>query len=116
MAGIPTRSKHVDGTSRPAGAAETCPLAVAPAVAILENMGTVGVAGKLASCKMVNCSQAERSSITQRLNYAARAAADRDIYSFAFSGNSAVDAMLGALAATPRETAECCRLLQRFQA
>jgi len=39
MAGVSTRSKHVDGTSGPAGAAETYPLAIAPAVAVLENMG-----------------------------------------------------------------------------
>lgn len=105
MAGIPTRSKHVDGTSGPAGAAETYPLAVAPAVAILENMGTVGVAGSLliADGELLTGGKVFDNSKT---NYAARVASDRDIYSFAFSGNSAVDAMLGALAATPRETAD----------
>jgi pimeloyl-ACP methyl ester carboxylesterase len=105
MAGIPTRSKHVDGTSGPAGAAETYPLAVAPAVAILENMGTVGVAGSLliADGELLSGGKVFDNSKT---DYAARVASDRDIYSFAFSGNSAVDAMLGALAATPRETAD----------
>ncbi|MEI8215015.1 MAG: alpha/beta hydrolase [Actinomycetota bacterium] len=105
MAGIPTRSKHVDGTSGPTGAAETYPLAVAPAVAILENMGTVGVAGSLliADGGLLTGGKVFDNSKT---NYAARVASDRDIYSFAFSGNSAVDAMLGALAATPRETAD----------
>ena len=105
MAGIPTRSKHVDGTSGPAGAAETYPLAVAPAVAILENMGTVGVAGSLliADGELLTGGKVFDNSKT---DYAARVASDRDIYSFAFSGNSAVDAMLGALAATPRETAD----------
>ena len=105
MAGIPTRSKHVDGSSGPAGAAETYPLAVAPAVAILENMGTVGVAGSLliADGELLTGGKVFDNSKT---DYAARVASDRDIYSFAFSGNSAVDAMLGALAATPRETAD----------
>lgn len=105
MAGIPTRSKHVDGTSGPAGAAETYPLAVAPAVAILENMGTVGVAGSLliADGELLTGGKVFDNSKT---DYAARVASDRDIYSFAFSGNSAVDAMIGALAATPRETAD----------
>ena len=105
MAGIPTRSKHVDGTSGPAGAAETYPLAVAPAVAILENMGTVGVAGSLliADGELLTGGKVFDNSKT---DYAARVASDRDIFSFAFSGNSAVDAMLGALAATPRETAD----------
>jgi pimeloyl-ACP methyl ester carboxylesterase len=109
MAGIPTRSKHVDGTSGPTGAAETYPLAVAPAVAILENMGTVGVAGSLllADGELLTGGKVFDNSKT---DYAARVAADRDIYSFAFSGNSAVDAMLGALAATPRETADAAAL------
>jgi pimeloyl-ACP methyl ester carboxylesterase len=105
MAGIPTRSKHVDGTSGPTGAAETYPLAVAPAVAILENMGTVGVAGTLllADGELLTGGKVYDNSKT---DYAARVASDRDIYSFALSGNSAVDAIIGALAATPRETAD----------
>jgi pimeloyl-ACP methyl ester carboxylesterase len=105
MAGIPTRSKHVDGTSGPAGAAETYPLAVAPAVAILENMGTIGVAGSLliADGELLTGGKVFDNSKT---DYVARVASDRDVFSFALSGNTAVDAMLGALAATPRETAD----------
>lgn len=105
MAGIPTRSKHVDGTSGPAGAAETYPLAVAPAVAILENLGTVGVAGTLlmADGELLTGGKVYDNSKT---DYAARVATDRDLYSFALSGNSAVDAIIGSLAATPRETAD----------
>lgn len=105
MAGIPTRSKHVDGTSGPAGAAETYPLAVAPAVAILENLGTVGVAGTLlmADGELLTGGKVFDNSKT---DYAARVATDRDLYSFALSGNSAVDAIIGSLAATPRETAD----------
>jgi pimeloyl-ACP methyl ester carboxylesterase len=105
MAGIPTRSKHVDGTSGPTGAAETYPLAIAPAVAILENMGTVGVAGTLlmADGELLTGGKVYDNSKT---DYAARVAADADIYSFALSGNSAVSAIIGALAATPRETAD----------
>jgi hypothetical protein len=41
-----------------------------------------------------------------KTDYAARVAADADIYSFALSGNSAVAGIIGALAATPRETAD----------
>ena len=105
MAGIPTRSKHVDGTSGPAGAAESYPLAIAPAVAILENMGTVGVAGSLllADGELLTGGKVFDNSKT---DYAARISSDRDIFSFALSGNTAVDALLGALAATPRETAD----------
>jgi pimeloyl-ACP methyl ester carboxylesterase len=109
MAGIPTRSKHVDGTSGPAGAAETYPLAVAPAVAILENMGTVGVAGTLlmADGELLTGGKVFDNSKT---DYAARISADRDIFSFALSGNTAVDGLLAALAATPRETADAAAL------
>jgi pimeloyl-ACP methyl ester carboxylesterase len=105
MAGIPTRSKHVDGTSGPAGAAESYPLAIAPAVAILENMGTVGVAGSLliADGELLTGGKVYDNTKT---DYAARISADRDIYSFALSGNTAADAIIGALAATPRETAD----------
>jgi hypothetical protein len=41
-----------------------------------------------------------------KTDYAARVAADADIFSFALSGNSAVAAIIGSLAATPRETAD----------
>ena len=109
MAGITTRSKHVDGTSGPAGAAETYPLAVAPAVAILENMGTVGVAGSLliADGELLTGGKVFDNSKT---DYAARISAERDIFSFALSGNTAVDGILAALAATPRETADAAAL------
>ena len=109
MAGIPTRSKHVDGTSGPTGAAETYPLAIAPAVAILENMGTVGVAGSLliADGELLTGGKVFDNSKT---DYAARISAERDVFSFALSGNTAVDGLLAALAATPRETADAAAL------
>jgi pimeloyl-ACP methyl ester carboxylesterase len=109
MAGIPTRSKHVDGTSGPTGAAETYPLAIAPAVAILENMGTVGVAGSLllADGELLAGGRVFDNSQT---DYAARISSDRDIFSMALSGDSAVNGILAALAATPRETADAAAL------
>jgi pimeloyl-ACP methyl ester carboxylesterase len=105
MAGVPTRSLHVDGTSGPTGAAETYPLAIAPAVAVLENMGTVGNAGSLliADGELLTGGKVYDNTKT---DYAARVAADADIYSFALSGNSAVAGIIAALAATPRETAD----------
>jgi pimeloyl-ACP methyl ester carboxylesterase len=106
MAGIPTRSKNVDGVSAPSAAtAETYPLAIAPAVAVLQNMGTVGVAGSLliADGELLTGGKVYDNTKT---DYAARVAADADIYSFALSGNNAVAAIIGALAATPRETAD----------
>ena len=105
MAGVSTRSKHVDGTSGPAGAAETYPLAVAPAVAVLENMGATLNYGTLliADGELLTGGKVFDNSKT---DYAARVSADADIYSFALSGNSAVAAIIGSLAATPRETAD----------
>ncbi len=105
MAGIPTRSKHVDGTSGPTGQEELYPLAIAPAVAILENMGTVGVAGSLliADGELLAGGKVYDNTKT---DYAARVAADADLFGFALSGNSAVAGIMGALAATPRETAD----------
>jgi pimeloyl-ACP methyl ester carboxylesterase len=106
MAGIPTRSKNVDGVSAPSAAtAETYPLAIAPAVAVLQNMGTIGVAGTLliADGELLTGGKVYDNTKT---DYAARVAADADLYGFALSGNSAVAAIIGSLAATPRETAD----------
>ena len=105
MAGVPTRSKHVDGTSGPAGAAETYPLAVAPAVGVLENMGATLNYGTLliADGELLTGGKVFDNTKT---DYAARVAPEADIYSFALSGNNAVAAIIGALAATPRETAD----------
>ena len=77
MAGIPTRSKNVDGTSGPTGATETYPLAIAPAVAILQNMGTVGVAGTLliADGELLAGGKVYDNTKT---DYAARVAIDAD--------------------------------------
>jgi len=105
MAGVSTRSKHVDGTSGPTGAKETYPLAVAPAVGVLENMGaTLNYATLLiADGELLTGGKVFDNTKT---DYAARVAADADIYSFGLSGNSAVAGIIGALAATPRETAD----------
>jgi hypothetical protein len=105
MAGVSTRSKHVDGTSGPAGSAETYPLAIAPAVAVLENLGATLNYGTLliADGELLTGGKVFDNSKT---DYAARVAADSDIFSFALSGNSAVAGIIGALAATPRETAD----------
>ena len=104
MAGVSTRSKHVDGTSGPAGAAETYPLAIAPAVAVLENMGATLNYGTLliADGELLAGGKVYDNTKT---DYAARIATEADLYSFALSGNSAVAGIVNALAATPRETA-----------
>ena len=105
MAGVSTRSEHVDGTSGPAGAAETYPLAIAPAVAVLENMTSTAnyATMMIADGELLAGGKVYDNTKT---DYAARVAADADIYSFALSGNSAVAGIIAALAATPRETAD----------
>jgi pimeloyl-ACP methyl ester carboxylesterase len=105
MAGVSTRSEHVDGTSGPAGAAETYPLAIAPAVAVLENMTSTA---NYATMMIADGELLTGGKIfdNTKTDYAARVAADADIFSFALSGNAAVAGIIGALAATPRETAD----------
>jgi len=106
MAGVATRSEHVDGTSAPSAAtAETYPLAIAPAVAVLENMGKTLNYGTflIADGELLAGGKVFDNTKT---NYAARISADADLFSFALSGNTAVAAIMQALAATPRETAD----------
>ena len=106
MAGVPTRSEHIDGTSAPSAAtAESYPLAAAPAIAVLENMGKTLNYGTFLNADGELLAGGKIFDNT-KTDYAARVASDADIYSFALSGNSAVAAMIGALAATPRETAD----------
>ena len=105
MAGVSTRSKHVDGTSGPTGAAETYPLAIAPAVAVLENMGATLNYGTLliADGELLTGGKVFDNTAT---DYAARVAADADLFSFALSGNQSVAGIMDVLAATPREKAD----------
>jgi pimeloyl-ACP methyl ester carboxylesterase len=105
MAGVPTRSEHVDGTSGPTGATDTYPLAVAPAVGVLENMGKTLNYGTflLADGELLAGGKVFDNSKT---DYASRIASDADIYSFALSGSKATAGIISALAATPRETAD----------
>jgi pimeloyl-ACP methyl ester carboxylesterase len=106
MAGVPTRSEHIDGISAPSAAtAETYPLAAAPAIAVLENMGKTLNYGTflIADGELLAGGKVFDNTKT---DYAARVAADADIYAFALSGNAAVAGMIAALAATPRETAD----------
>ena len=105
MAGVPTRSKHVDGTSGPVGATDTYPLAVAPAVAVLQNMGATLNYGTflIADGELLTGGKVFDNTKT---DYAARIATEADVFSFALSGNTAVAAIVRALGATPRETSD----------
>lgn len=106
MAGAGTRSENVDGTSAPSAAtAESYPLAIAPALAVLQNMGKILNYGTflIADGELLAGGKVYDNTAT---DYAARIAADADIYSFALSGNTAVGAILAAINATPREKAD----------
>jgi pimeloyl-ACP methyl ester carboxylesterase len=106
MSGTATRSEHIDGISAPSAAtAETYPLAIAPAIAVLENMGEILNYGTflIADGELLTGGKVYDNTET---DYAARVAAEADLFGFALSGNSAVAAIIGALAATPREKAD----------
>jgi pimeloyl-ACP methyl ester carboxylesterase len=109
MAGVPMRSEHIDGTSGPVGSEQLFPLAIAPAVAVLENAGTVG----LAEILLMSDAEAQAGGVVfdnTKTDYAARVEADKDVYTMALSGNEAINAMLGVLAATPKVTASAAAM------
>lgn len=104
MAGVPLRSENVDGVSGPLGQELRYALGVAPAVAALQNAGTVG----LAEILLMQDGENQTGGIVfdnTKTDYAARVDAERDIYTVAMSSGDAIDAMLNILAATPRVTA-----------
>ncbi len=97
MAGLPTQSAHFDSISGPAGALKvTFPLAISPALAILENGANAGALAVLALSDVENQAGGAIFDNT-KTDYAARVANDRVIFNAALSGDTAIDAMLGAL-------------------
>ncbi len=97
MAGLPTQSAHFDSISGPAGALKvTFPLAISPALAILENGANAGALAVLALSDVENQAGGAIFDNT-KTDYAARVAGDRVIFNAALSGDTAIDAMLGAL-------------------
>ena len=103
MAGVPTRSAHIDGVSGPKGSEELFPLAIAPALAVLENAGTVASAAILL---MADGEQQTGGIVfdNTKTDYAARIGDARDVFTMGLSGNTALNAMLGIIAASPRVT------------
>lgn len=103
MAGVPMRSQHVDGVSAPTGLELSYPLAIAPAIATIENAATVG----LAEILLMHDGEDQTGGVVfdnTKTDYASRVDAERDIYSVALSGGDATDKMLQILAASPRVT------------
>lgn len=99
MSGLPTQSAHFDSISGPDGALKlSFPLAVSPALAILEN-GTNAAALAILATQDVEMQAGGAIFDNTKTDYAARVDAERVIFNAALSGNTVIDAMLGALSA-----------------
>lgn len=97
MAGLPTQSAHFDSISGPEGALKlSFPLAVSPALAILENGTNAAALAVLATQDVENQAGGAIFDNT-KTDYAARIDSERVIYNAALSGNTVIDALLGAL-------------------
>ena len=97
MAGLPTQSAHFDSISGPEGALKlTFPLAVSPALAILEN-GTNAAALAVLATQDVENQVGGAIFDNTKTDYAARIDGERVIFNAALSGNTVIDALLGAL-------------------
>jgi len=110
MAGLPTQSAHFDSISGPDGALKlTFPLAVSPALAVLEN-GTNAAALAILATQDVENQTGGAIFDNTKTNYAARVDSERVIFNAALSGNTVIDAMLGAWCTwvSCRERAQHC--------
>ncbi len=97
MAGLPTQSAHFDSISGPDGALKvTFPLAISPALAILENGANAGGLAVLATHDL-EIQSGGAVFDNRKTDYAARVSSERVIFNAALSGNIAIDALLGAL-------------------
>jgi pimeloyl-ACP methyl ester carboxylesterase len=95
MAGVPTQSQHIDGSSFP-GTETGFALAVAPAIAIAQNAGYAAGLGIMATVDLER-----RLGGTfydnRKTDYAKRIAEERASFNVALSGNNAIDGMLSIL-------------------
>jgi hypothetical protein len=97
MAGLPTQSAHFDSVSGPEGALKlSFPLAVSPALAVLENGANAAILAILAT-QDVELQAGGSVFDNTNTDYAARVADSSVIFNAALSGNTAITAMLGAL-------------------
>jgi pimeloyl-ACP methyl ester carboxylesterase len=97
MSGLPTQSAHFDSISGPEGALKTTfPLAISPALAVLENGANAAILAILAT-QDVELQAGGSVFDNSTTDYSARVADSAVIYNAALSGNTAITAMLGAL-------------------
>jgi hypothetical protein len=109
MAGIPTKSTSFDSTSGPDGALKlTWPLAIAPAMAILEN-GAQGAALAILATHDLELQSGGVFYDNSKTDYAARVADEAVTFNAALSGNTALNGLLSYLSplnpAAPRSVA-----------
>ena len=99
MAGLPTQSAHFDSISGPDGALKlTFPLAISPVLAILENGTNAAALAVLATQDVENQTGGAIFDNT-KTDYSARIVNEKVIYNAALSGNTVINALLGALSA-----------------
>ena len=99
MAGLPTQSAHFDSIRGPEGPLKlTFPLALSPALAILEN-GTNAAALAVLATQDVELQAGGAIFDNTKTDYAARIDNERVVFNAALSGNTVIDALLGALSA-----------------
>ena len=97
MAGLPTQSDHFDSISGPDGALKlSFPLAISPALAVLENAASAAVLAILAT-QDVELQAGGAVYDNTKTDYSARVEDSAVIYNAALSGNTAIGAMLAAL-------------------
>ena len=99
MAGLPTQSAHFDSVNGPDGALKlSFPLAVSPALAILEN-GTNAAALAILATQDVEMQTGGAIFDNTKTNYAARIESESVIFNAALSGNTVIGALGAALSA-----------------
>ncbi len=97
MSGVSTQSPSFDSVAGPDGALKTTfPLAVSPALAVLENGANAGALAILAISD-VEAQAGGAVFDNTKTDYSARVADSSVIFNAALSGNTAITAMLGAL-------------------
>ena len=109
MTGIPTQSAHFDSVSGPSGALKSLfPIALSPALAIIENGATAAILAILVT-QDIELQAGGAVFDNSATDYTARVVNERVVFNAALSGESAIDAMLGALSpanpGAPRATA-----------
>jgi pimeloyl-ACP methyl ester carboxylesterase len=95
MAGVPTQSQHIDGSSFP-GTETGFALALAPAIAIAQNAGYAAGLGIMATVDLERRLGGTFYDNT-KTDYAKRIADERASFNVALSGNNAIDGMLTVL-------------------